>query len=224
VLSRRKSTLIQTVPVVKYKSLGNSKFGIRIYQSELNGHISADLDRCLTHEQSCNTWSLAAVGYEQIPDASYRNCYDFKMREDQVESVQEKVGEIYKITTGQIRACVEHYSRDYRINMGFMEAVNFVKYSTGEHFSYHSDHAYHYVCTVSTVAYFNDDYEGGELHFDKFDLRVKPQEGQIIVFPSTFLYSHASLPVTSGTKFAAVTMFDYNNEYSEFRKNLLSKH
>jgi predicted 2-oxoglutarate/Fe(II)-dependent dioxygenase YbiX len=167
---------------------------------------------------------LAAVGYEQIPDASYRNCYDFKMREDQVESVQEKVGEIYKTTTGQIRACVENYSRDYKINMGFMEAVNFVKYSTGEHFSYHSDHAYHYVCTVSTVAYFNDDYEGGELHFDKFDLKVKPREGQIIVFPSTFLYSHASLPVTSGTKFAAVTMFDYNNEYSEFRKTLLSKH
>ena len=103
-----------------------------------------------------------------------------------------------------------------------MEAVNFVKYEQGTHFSYHSDHAHHYVCTISTIAYYNDDYEGGELAFDKLNLKLKPASGDVVVFPSTFIYSHASLPVIEGTKFAAVTMFDYNNEYSTFRKKFLA--
>ena len=33
------------------------------------------------------------------------------------------------------------------------------------------------------------------------------------MFPSTYIYAHASKPVTRGTKYAAVTMFDYNDRF-----------
>lgn len=205
-----------------YVKLGHPEFGIRIYRSPLDSSVSNDLDTYLTDEQSCNQWSRALVGYESIPDDSYRNCQDFKMGANEVPYVQDKIVSIYERTVGEVRKCVDDYCRSYGINMTYMEAVNFVKYEQGTHFSYHSDHAHHYVCTVSTIAYYNDDYEGGELEFDKLNLRLKPAAGDIVVFPSTFIYSHASLPVLRGTKYAAVTMFDYNNEYSEFRKNLLA--
>lgn len=207
-----------------YETLGNPDLGIRVYKSNLNANLANELDKRLSNEQSCDKWSLALVGYSQVPNADYRNCHDFKMSAHQVDTVQERIGEIYSFAAEEIRRSVMHYSVDYGINMGFMEAINFVKYSAGEHFSYHSDHGYHYVCTVSTVAYLNDNYQGGELAFNKLDLKIKPSEGDIVVFPSSFIYSHASLPVTKGTKFAAVTMFDYDNGYSEFRKTLLSKH
>jgi hypothetical protein len=61
----------------------------------------------------------------------------------------------------------------------------------------------------SLVAYLNDDYEGGELYFDKFNLKIKPRAGDLYLFPSTYLFSHASLPVTEGTKYSIVTMLDY---------------
>lgn len=97
--------------------------------------------------------------------------------------------------------------------MDYMEAINFVKYGPNEHFSAHSDHGFSYVCTVSSVMYLNDDYEGGELEFTKLGFKIKPEAGDIVVFPSTYIFTHASLPVISGTKYSAVTMFDYNDKW-----------
>ena len=62
---------------------------------------------------------------------------------------------------------------------------------------------------LSSLFYLNDDYEGGELYFDKFNLKIKPKAGDLYLFPSTYLFSHASLPVTEGTKYSIVTMLDY---------------
>lgn len=59
--------------------------------------------------------------------------------------------------------------------------------------------------------YLNDDYEGGELWFPLLDLTIKPEAGDAVFFPSTYIYAHAAKQVTSGTKYAAVTMFDYND-------------
>ena len=60
--------------------------------------------------------------------------------------------------------------------------------------------------------YLNDEYEGGELFFPYFDLKFKPEAGDIVLFPSTFIWAHAALPVESGLKYSAVTMFDYNDK------------
>jgi predicted 2-oxoglutarate/Fe(II)-dependent dioxygenase YbiX len=59
--------------------------------------------------------------------------------------------------------------------------------------------------------YLNDDYEGGELWFPFLNCTYIPSYGDIVFFPSTYIYAHASKPVTSGVKYAAVTMFDYND-------------
>jgi Rps23 Pro-64 3,4-dihydroxylase Tpa1-like proline 4-hydroxylase len=205
---------------MEFYFLGDPLLQIRVYKSSLNSDISKHLDACLTDEQSCDNWSPALVAYGQTARPSYRNCWDFKISEDGLQTAQNKIVDIYNTTKKEVRKCVDDYSSFNNIKMDYMEAINFVKYSKGEHFSYHSDHGYHYVCTVSTVAYLNDDYDGGELRFNKLDLSIKPKSGDIIVFPSTFIYAHASLPVLSGEKYVAVTMFDYNNGYSQYRKNI----
>lgn len=60
--------------------------------------------------------------------------------------------------------------------MEFMEAINFVKYGKDQHFAVHTDHGFSYTCTVSSIAYFNDDYEGGELWFPYLNIAFKPQK------------------------------------------------
>ena len=87
-------------------------------------------------------------------------------------------------------------------------------YSTGAFMGSHYDR--HPVpnneTILSAVIYLNDDYEGGELQFDKQDITIKPEAGTVIFFPSTEDFTHASLQVTSGTKHA-IPLFFY--KYAE---------
>jgi prolyl 4-hydroxylase len=55
---------------------------------------------------------------------------------------------------------------------------------------------------ISIVGYLNDNFEGGETYFDRQDLKVRPEAGAILVFPSYFTHPHESLPVTKGEKYA----------------------
>jgi hypothetical protein len=43
------------------------------------------------------------------------------------------------------------------------------------------------------------------------DFDFTPEAGDVIIHPSTFIYAHASLPIIEGTKYSAVTMYDYND-------------
>jgi predicted 2-oxoglutarate/Fe(II)-dependent dioxygenase YbiX len=155
-------------------------------------------------------WREAQVGYaESMKD--YRDCVDIKILEKDLnifpQHVSSPVGEAYSL----IRSTAKNYASRYNQGIEYMEVINFVKYGVGNHFGIHSDDGFSYSCAVSTVMYLNDDYVGGQLHFPFIDYTYEPRAGQIVVFPSSFIYSHASLPVVSGTKYSAVTMFDYND-------------
>jgi hypothetical protein len=68
--------------------------------------------------------------------------------------------------------------------------------------------------------YLNDNYSGGGLRFPFLDYTYTPEEGDIVLFPSTFLYMHAALPVEEGTKYAAVTMFDWNSRFHGYNSTI----
>ena len=59
--------------------------------------------------------------------------------------------------------------------------------------------------SVSALCYLNDNYEGGEIEFVNFKIKIKPLAGMVILFPSNYAYRHIAHPVTSGTKYAIVT-------------------
>lgn len=54
---------------------------------------------------------------------------------------------------------------------------------------------------VSGVLYLNDDYEGGEIYFPEQDIKIKPEAGSMIMFPSYRPYFHHPLAITSGNKY-----------------------
>jgi predicted 2-oxoglutarate/Fe(II)-dependent dioxygenase YbiX len=118
---------------------------------------------------------------------------------------------IYNDTKNPLKECIADYEKRYNLQLNYMEAINFIRYGVNQHFQVHTDHGFSYTATTSSCMYLNDDYEGGELWFPYLDLSFKPEYGDIVLFPSTYIYAHAAKPVLSGVKYSAVTMFDYND-------------
>lgn len=98
------------------------------------------------------------------------------------------------------------YSQRYDMHEGLWhEGYQLLKYRGGEEYKAHYDGGTHLGRAISAIVYFNNDYEGGELEFVNFDVRIKPEPGMLILFPSNYAYRHIAHPVTKGNKYALVT-------------------
>jgi hypothetical protein len=162
-------------------------------------------------------WQPAYVGYQQLmPD--YRDCVDFKFKKTDIENDKSessiKLQGIWQDCYDRQKLAVEDYCRRFNIhNLKYWEAFNFIKYEAGHHFMEHHDHGFSYNCTLSLVAYLNDDFEGGELFFRLQGINYVPKAGDVVLFPSNFMYPHQAKVVHSGTKYSLVTMLDYSSKY-----------
>jgi len=158
-------------------------------------------------------WNQAMVG-DQVIMKDYRDCFDFKLRQSDMPITDdgfEEVQAIYEEVMLGVRECMLHYSGLYNLSLEYEEATNFVKYGVGQHFSVHPDSGFSYSCAVSSIGYIADGYEGGEYYMPYQQLKFFPEKGDLIMHPSDFIYAHASMPVTKGTKYSVVTMYDYND-------------
>jgi hypothetical protein len=90
-------------------------------------------------------------------------------------------------------------------SMLYHEGYNVLKYSGGQQYHAHYDGDTITGRSISAILYLNSDFEGGEVEFVNFNIKIKPQPGMLLVFPSNYAYTHIAHPVTSGTKYAIVT-------------------
>jgi hypothetical protein len=89
--------------------------------------------------------------------------------------------------------------------------IRFNRYKKNKIMSKHNDHIRSLftgerrgIPILSIVAVLNDNYEGGEfIMFDDYEIKFKA--GDLIVFPSVFLYPHLVKPVTKGTRYSFVS-------------------
>jgi predicted 2-oxoglutarate/Fe(II)-dependent dioxygenase YbiX len=85
------------------------------------------------------------------------------------------------------------------------EYYNLLKYKSGQEYKTHYDGGTAMGRSISAICYLNDDYAGGHIEFPNFNIKIKPEKGMLILFPSNYAYRHTAAPVTSGTKYAIVT-------------------
>tara|TARA_R100000005_G_C4957207_1_gene175334 strand:+ start:269 stop:880 length:612 start_codon:yes stop_codon:yes gene_type:complete len=57
--------------------------------------------------------------------------------------------------------------------------------------------------------YLNDVKDGGNTNFPKLDYSITPKRGRMLLFPSTWMFRHAGLPVIRGTKYILGTYLHY---------------
>jgi predicted 2-oxoglutarate/Fe(II)-dependent dioxygenase YbiX len=97
------------------------------------------------------------------------------------------------------------YMQTYGIYSEWHDSYGILKYGFGQFFSNHIDDHPTYHRRISTVYYLNDNYTGGEINFPRFNITLKPQANQMILFPSTYVYNHSVSPVIEGERYAVVS-------------------
>lgn len=93
---------------------------------------------------------------------------------------------------------------------GFSQ-IRFNRYKKNQIMSKHNDHIHNLftgekrgIPILSIVGVLNDNYEGGEfIMFDNYEIKFKA--GDLIIFPSVFLYPHLVKPVKKGIRYSFVS-------------------
>lgn len=95
--------------------------------------------------------------------------------------------------------------------MNKFSAIRFNRYSPGQIMRRHSDHIHSIfdgkekgIPVLSFILNLNDDYEGADLVFWE-DYKVPLGKGDIIMFPSLFLFPHMVTEATKGKRYSAVS-------------------
>ena len=114
----------------------------------------------------------------------------------------------------KIKDCVNDYIKNVAPNpVGIKETsfIRFNRYQVGTNMKMHHDHIHTLfdgekkgVPILSILGLLNDDFEGGD--FLMLDgKKVNLSAGDIILFPSNFLYPHAVTTITKGTRYSFVS-------------------
>jgi hypothetical protein len=155
-------------------------------------------DQDLTPESKIPKWTeWTASG-----DEPYVFGYQKRFKDNAESDLNSDVRRIVTILTMAIESASRDYGKRHEIEIGMLTPLSVSKYSTGKSMGPHvDDYGNDDDPNISVVLYLNDDYTGGELFFKEQNVKIKPEAGSIVIFPSVEPYYHESLPVESGTKY-----------------------
>lgn len=97
------------------------------------------------------------------------------------------------------------YKQEHGLDTSWHDSYGILRYSEGQKVVNHVDDNKMFLRRMSIVYYLNDNYEGGEVIFPRFDVNYKPVANELLLFPSNYMYNHSVLPVTDGTRYSVVS-------------------
>lgn len=148
------------------------------------------------------------------------------------------MGNLYPKIETLLRECVSQIINPfYDIEVSGSEIPQILSYSIGGHYKPHIDGESIWVTPrgekiwkkstdrdISTVFFLNNNFEGGDFVFPDLKIRIRPEPGMMVCFPSNHHYLHGVEPVTRGKRYSIVTwstikgipsMDDVNRELSK---------
>jgi predicted 2-oxoglutarate/Fe(II)-dependent dioxygenase YbiX len=110
---------------------------------------------------------------------------------------------------------VNQCSEFFEVEFAQFQYPQLLKYNIGGKYEGHSDSEYFDIDSqrwvpcldrdISILCYLDQDYQGGELVFDHLNIKITPQTGMVVAFPSHYVYQHQAMPITKGIKHTLVS-------------------
>lgn len=174
----------------------------------------------LVQNRNIRNWGSGTVLNKQKPHKEYEDVLEKKFRDvfviglppfDRYPNTVKKGSEyaIHEFLDNNLLPYFEEYcklneAQDWKTKDGWQ----ILKYGPEQFYCKHRDDCSKYNRTISMSYYPNDDYEGGEIEFPNFKLKIKPKANQAVFFPSNYVYAHIVNKVTSGYRYAVVNWWD----------------
>lgn len=139
-----------------------------------------------------------------------RNCFNYFITDKELTChPQDPIRRAAESLQTGLDAIIEDFRGRYSIVPLVSHHTVLLRYEEGNKFHNHIDDHPKFPRVVSLSLFLNDDFEGGELEFKEFNLKIKPEAGEIVVFSSGFPYMHQVHPITKGIRYAVVKWYDY---------------
>jgi hypothetical protein len=153
-----------------------------------------------------NLWGKGKIGAAHFDKPISRQCEIFFLSDQSKNDKKFQLLDNYIFNV--FEKAIQSYQKDNAVFICADEGYQVVKYNEGGFYKAHVDGGEDFLYRkVSGIIYLNDDYEGGELEFTKFNLKIKPKKNSIVLFPSNYAYEHRAHPVIKGQKMCIVTWF-----------------
>jgi predicted 2-oxoglutarate/Fe(II)-dependent dioxygenase YbiX len=199
----------------------NVGFGMNLYKNAIKKEECVNIVNTLERELSLGIpeiyWHVGKVNDgEELKKT--RDCTTLVYKkEDLGNSIPFNQGlyDVHDSIEKSLDNCLNHYASKWHLKTDYKESLHLIKYLPGNFFKLHADSGPFYPSTISSIFFLNDEYEGGELYFPRLNLTIKPDAGDILLFPSMFIYEHAVLEVFSGIKYSGVILNDYIANHKE---------
>ena len=148
----------------------------------------------------------------------YNQIKDTKFSEDSKElDVQSITHELQEMITPYMHQTFHRFNDKYKFDAENTDqiayqfsTIRFNRYRKGQLMRRHHDHIYSLfdgdrkgIPIISVILNFNNEYKGGQLYF-WHDYELQLGKGDIIMFPSLFMYPHGVKEPTEGERFSGV--------------------
>ena len=127
----------------------------------------------------------------------------------------DEVAKINNFIIDELHKVILEYIQSLKFNWfrGWEEysQLKFMRYYPDQIMKNHCDHIHDLfdgqkkgIPILSVIGVLNDDYEGGKLIMLE-DKKIDTKKGDLLIFPSNFLYPHQISPVTKGVRYSYVS-------------------
>lgn len=148
--------------------------------------------------------------YSSVVDLSIRNCYSFGLNFFTGCHEDDPSTKLRALLDSTLPSVIKKFTSHY----GMHELLKnhdwiVLKYDKSNFFKNHIDDGPVFSRTLSVLIYLNDEYTGGELVFDNFDVSYRPSAGDVVMFSSAFPYRHRVEEITDGVRYVIVNWYSY---------------
>jgi predicted 2-oxoglutarate/Fe(II)-dependent dioxygenase YbiX len=140
---------------------------------------------------------------------------DKKTRDTQIVPMGNLYPKIEDLFRNTVREIINPF---YQCQIDSSEIPQVLSYGIGGHYQPHIDGESIWVTPrgekiwkkstdrdLSIVFFLNNDFEGGDFVFPELKVRVRPEPGMLVCFPSNHHYSHGVESVTKGKRYSIVS-------------------